>query len=113
LTDAATEALARGVSKVLEEVSYNKATKGPDAKRAVEFAPLLNGSTSDREVAASDLVIEAVVENLDIKRQVFERLEPLLGDEAILASNTSTIPISEMAANLKRPERFVGIHFFN
>ncbi|MDP7303859.1 MAG: 3-hydroxyacyl-CoA dehydrogenase NAD-binding domain-containing protein, partial [Pirellulaceae bacterium] len=57
--------------------------------------------------------IEAVVENLDVKRQVFARIEPQLRDTAILASNTSTIPITTMAENVKHPERFCGIHFFN
>lgn len=113
ITDAAPAALQAGVARILEEVAYNKTIKGPDVQRAVEYAPLINGSTSQREVAASDLVIEAVVENLDVKRKVFAQLEPLMKPDALLASNTSTIPISKMAAGLKSPERFVGIHFFN
>jgi 3-hydroxyacyl-CoA dehydrogenase/enoyl-CoA hydratase/carnithine racemase len=113
MTDAAAKALAAGVQKVLEEVSYNKQTKGPDPQRAVRFAAILNATTTDAEVAACDLVIEAVVENPDVKRQVFARLEPLMRDDAILASNTSTIPISQLAQNLKRPQQFCGIHFFN
>src|SRR5690606_29765708 len=67
----------------------------------------------DELFAPYDLVIEAVVERLDVKREVFARLEPRLSDEAILASNTSTIPISRLAEGLKRPDRFLGIHFFN
>ena len=89
LTDAAAKALAGGVQKILEEVSYNKVTKGPDPERAVKYAAHLNATTSDAELATCDLVIEAVVENPDVKRQVFARLEPLLSDDAILASNTS------------------------
>ncbi|MGB6044828.1 MAG: 3-hydroxyacyl-CoA dehydrogenase NAD-binding domain-containing protein [Pirellulales bacterium] len=113
LTDTNVEALHRGAQKVLEEVAYNKKIKGADVKRAVEFAPLLNATSADSEVAACDLVIEAVVEIADVKKQVLSRLEPLMSDGAILASNTSTIPITELAKGLARPEQFVGLHFFN
>jgi 3-hydroxyacyl-CoA dehydrogenase/enoyl-CoA hydratase/3-hydroxybutyryl-CoA epimerase/3-hydroxyacyl-CoA dehydrogenase/enoyl-CoA hydratase/3-hydroxybutyryl-CoA epimerase/enoyl-CoA isomerase len=113
LTDLSPEALAHGISGILEEVSYSKATKAPDARKAIELTPYLNGSTSPAEVAAADLVIEAVIENLDIKQKVYADLEPRLGPETILASNTSTIPISKLAAGLEHPERFCGLHFFN
>src|SRR5690606_10804676 len=68
---------------------------------------------SEHEVAACDLVIEAVVENVDVKRELYQQLEPKLQETAILASNTSTIPITKLAEKLKRPEQFCGIHFFN
>ncbi len=113
VTDASPAALARGVQKIMEEASFNRETKAPDAAKAIELAPLLNVSRADEEFAVCDVVIEAVVERLDVKRKVFARLEPLLSDTAILASNTSTIPITTMAEGLKRPERFCGIHFFN
>ena len=113
LSDANQSALGDGVAGVLKEVSYNKKTKQGDLDRAVEFAPFLNGTSSDQEVAASDLVIEAIVENADVKKSVYAKLEPLLRPDAILASNTSTIPITDLAADLQHPERFCGIHFFN
>lgn len=113
ITDANADALSRGAQGVLEEVAYNKVTKGPDAKRAVEFAPLLNSSLVDEEMATCDLVIEAIVENADVKKKFYSRLEPMLKPEAILASNTSTIPITELAKGLARPEQFCGFHFFN
>ncbi len=113
ITDAAPEALARGVQQVLEEASYNKDLKCPDAERAVKLAALLNGTMTDAELAASDLVIEAVVENLNVKRGIYARIEAQLKPTSILASNTSTIPITQLAEGLARPERFCGIHFFN
>ena len=58
-------------------------------------------------------MIEAVIENPEIKKQLYARIEAKLGPHAILASNTSTIPISRLAEGLKYPERFCGIHFFN
>jgi 3-hydroxyacyl-CoA dehydrogenase/enoyl-CoA hydratase/3-hydroxybutyryl-CoA epimerase/3-hydroxyacyl-CoA dehydrogenase/enoyl-CoA hydratase/3-hydroxybutyryl-CoA epimerase/enoyl-CoA isomerase len=113
LSDAVPEALSRGISQILEEVSYDKETKAPDAKKMARYAGLVNPATVDAELAASDLVIEAIVENPEAKKQFYARLEPLLSADAILASNTSTIPITKLAEGLARPERFCGIHFFN
>ncbi len=113
INDANKDALGRGVAEVLNEVSYNKKTKKADVKRAVDFAPFVNGTVSPDEVASSDVVIEAIVENLEVKKSVYAKLEPLMREDAILASNTSTIPITALAADLARPERFCGIHFFN
>jgi 3-hydroxyacyl-CoA dehydrogenase/enoyl-CoA hydratase/3-hydroxybutyryl-CoA epimerase/3-hydroxyacyl-CoA dehydrogenase/enoyl-CoA hydratase/3-hydroxybutyryl-CoA epimerase/enoyl-CoA isomerase len=113
LTDAAHESLVKGGRNVLEEASFDRTLKGPSVEKMLELAPLLNLTSSDQEVAASDLVIEAIVENEKVKRTIYAKLEPLLRPDAILASNTSTIPITKLAAGLQRPERFCGIHFFN
>ncbi|HQU41601.1 MAG TPA: 3-hydroxyacyl-CoA dehydrogenase NAD-binding domain-containing protein, partial [Pirellulales bacterium] len=113
LSDAAPAALAGGVQKILEEVSYNKQTKGSDPRRMLTFAPLVNATTVDAEYKNCDLVIEAVVENPKVKGELYQRIEPLLGDQTILASNTSAISIGRLAEKLKRPDRFCGIHFFN
>ncbi|MCI0491978.1 MAG: 3-hydroxyacyl-CoA dehydrogenase NAD-binding domain-containing protein [Planctomycetes bacterium] len=113
LRDANQEALARGVQGVLNEVSFNKQLKGPDARRAVEAAPLVNGTLSDVELSRVDIVIEAIFEDRDAKQHLFARLEPLMRDDALICSNTSTIPITQLAAGLEHPERFCGLHFFN
>jgi 3-hydroxyacyl-CoA dehydrogenase/enoyl-CoA hydratase/carnithine racemase len=113
ITDAAPDALHQGVEKILEEAAYNRQTKRADSERAVHFASLLSATTNCDDLASADLVIEAVVENSDIKRQIFARLEPHLHADAVLASNTSTIPITRLAEGLTHPERFCGIHFFN
>jgi len=113
ITDAAPAALTGGVRKILEEVAYDKVTKGTNPQKAIKFAPLVRATTLDAEFTACDLVIEAVVENPKVKMDLYARLEPLLADETILASNTSAISIGRLAEKLKRPERFCGIHFFN
>ncbi|MEO0875439.1 MAG: 3-hydroxyacyl-CoA dehydrogenase NAD-binding domain-containing protein, partial [Bacteroidota bacterium] len=59
------------------------------------------------------LVIEAIVERLDIKKAVFEQLEDVLGDDAILATNTSSLAVAAIASACQRPERVLGLHFFN
>ncbi len=64
------------------------------------------------ELADADVVIEAVFENMDVKKEVFKKLDAIVKPEGILASNTSTLDIDEMAAVTKRPEKFVGLHFF-
>jgi 3-hydroxybutyryl-CoA dehydrogenase len=61
----------------------------------------------------ADLVIEAIVENLDVKRTLFAELEALLPDEAVIATNTSSISVTALARGMQRPERLVGMHFFN
>ncbi|MEO6913612.1 MAG: 3-hydroxyacyl-CoA dehydrogenase NAD-binding domain-containing protein, partial [Candidatus Baltobacteraceae bacterium] len=69
--------------------------------------------TSDfNELKDTDLVIEAVFENMDVKKQVFQKLEAIVKPDAIFASNTSTLDIDEMASATKRPGQFVGLHFF-
>ncbi len=73
----------------------------------------ITGTTDYAALADCDIVIEAVVENLAAKREAFQRLEAALKPEAILASNTSSLSITEMAVGTKRPHRFVGLHFFN
>lgn len=69
--------------------------------------------SSDFDDLKADMVIEAIVEKLNIKQSLFQKLESLNGADTILASNTSSIPITRIGAALERPEQFVGMHFFN
>ena len=66
-----------------------------------------------KDLSDSNLTIEAIIENLDIKKKVFSELETYVSDDCIIASNTSSLSIASIAASLKKPERCVGIHFFN
>ncbi len=74
---------------------------------------LLNTSTSDQVFADADIVIEAVTEDEKVKTEMYRKLAGVLKDDAILASNTSTISITRMAESAPHPERFVGMHFFS
>lgn len=65
------------------------------------------------DLAGCDIVIEAIVEDLDVKRRLFSALESVVGEKAILASNTSSLVVSEIASQCKHPERVAGLHFFN
>jgi 3-hydroxybutyryl-CoA dehydrogenase len=73
----------------------------------------LSFTTGIEDLSGCDLVIEAIVEELEPKRETFAELERVVGPETILASNTSAIPIHEIAASTEHPERVVGMHFFN
>lgn len=70
-------------------------------------------STALDDMKGANLVIEAIVENLEVKHKVFQSLEAIVSDECILASNTSSLSITSLAACLQKPERFIGVHFFN
>lgn len=113
LGDANPSILASAAEDCVLEAAFDPATKATDPARVPQLAARLSAVATDAELAASDVVLEAIVENLEIKLSVLRRLEPLLGPTAILASNTSSIPISKIGSGLARPERFCGMHFFN
>jgi 3-hydroxybutyryl-CoA dehydrogenase len=73
----------------------------------------LSGTTSFDDLGSCDLVIEAIIENVDEKARSYEALDRILGPDAIVVSNTSSLCITELAAKTKRPDRFGGLHFFN
>lgn len=113
LSDMSDEAITRGVQGVITEVSYNRQTKGPDAQKALEYLPLVVGTQSYADLEDADLVIEAIYENAEAKRDLFDQIEPQLSEQTLLCSNTSTIPITTLAHGLTHPDRFCGLHFFN
>ncbi|MGA5561479.1 3-hydroxyacyl-CoA dehydrogenase family protein [Streptomyces platensis] len=113
LRDVTDEALARGKGGI--EASYEKfVAKGKLAASDAEQALARITTSTDLEaVADADIVVEAVFERIEIKREIFQALDKLVKDEAVLASNTSAIPITKIAAATSRPERVVGAHFFS
>ncbi|HEX4745470.1 MAG TPA: 3-hydroxyacyl-CoA dehydrogenase family protein [Gaiellaceae bacterium] len=91
-----------------------KVEKGQlDADAREASLSLLSTTTALDDLAACDLVIEAIVEDLDAKLQLFSALEGIVRPEAILATNTSALSVTEIAASTSTPERVVGMHFFN
>ncbi|MEU5212582.1 3-hydroxyacyl-CoA dehydrogenase family protein [Streptomyces sp. NPDC020742] len=113
LRDVTDEALARGKGGI--EASYEKfVSKGKLAAADAEQALGRITTTTDLEaVADADIVVEAVFERIEIKREIFQTLDKVVKDETVLASNTSAIPITKIAAATTRPERVVGTHFFS
>jgi 3-hydroxybutyryl-CoA dehydrogenase len=73
----------------------------------------IRGTTALEDLAEADLVIEAIIENLDAKKDLFARLDDICPEHTLFASNTSSLTVTEMAAATHRPDRFLGLHFFN
>lgn len=113
LVDAVPEALERARGSIEKNLS-RQASKGrieeADARAALER---LHMSTDPQSLAPAGLVVEAVPESRDLKNQIFAHLDEICGPETILASNTSSISITEIAGAVSRPERFIGMHFMN
>jgi 3-hydroxyacyl-CoA dehydrogenase/enoyl-CoA hydratase/3-hydroxybutyryl-CoA epimerase len=113
LKDVSQEAAERGkaYSQTLVEkaVSRGRSTQ----EQADELLALITPTTDPAAAAGADLVIEAVFEDPAVKAQVFAEIEPHLAPDALLGSNTSTLPITELAEGVSRPEEFIGLHFFS
>ncbi|MGH3043147.1 MAG: 3-hydroxyacyl-CoA dehydrogenase family protein [Gaiellaceae bacterium] len=108
LHDAAPGAVEKGLAgmrKSLERLAAKGATHDPD--------DVLSRVEPVGELVDADLMVEAVVEDAGVKQDVFRRADAVLGPEAVLASNTSSIPIASLAEVTARPERVIGMHFFN
>jgi len=73
----------------------------------------INTSGDYKDLHDTDIVIEAVIENIDVKKGVFKKIEENVGEDTIIATNTSTLPVTELASATKRPDKVLGIHFFN
>ncbi len=110
LGDTSTKAIGGAVKRAAE--LYGKIGRD-DRRRVRDALDRLIPDLKANGVAGADLIIEAVPENLELKRKIFAAIEPKMKPTAILASNTSSIPLEQLREGLPRPERLVGIHFFN
>jgi 3-hydroxybutyryl-CoA dehydrogenase len=113
LQDVNEEGLARGIAGV-EKSLAKFAEKGKVTAEEVDIALDRITTTTDLDaVGEAELVVEAVFEKIEIKTEVFRRLDTICGDDVVLATNTSAIPITSIAAVTSRPEMVVGTHFFS
>lgn len=110
LTEGLLEIAIRSIQSAIDEGVRRGKTRPETAKRAKESITL---TTRLEDAAVVDLVIEAVPEQLELKRNIFGRLDTMAPVNTILASNTSSLSISAIAAATQRPERVIGLHFFN
>jgi 3-hydroxybutyryl-CoA dehydrogenase len=107
LHDAAPGAVERGVETMRKSLARLAEKGGPEPDEVLARVEPVN------DLVAADLMVEAVVEDASVKEDVFRRADAALPAEAVLASNTSSIPISSLAAATTRPDRVIGMHFFN
>lgn len=105
--------LEKGLGRIRKFLEDGVAKGKMEAAAKDETLGRIKGTTELQDLATCDLVIEAVVESLDAKRQVFSTLDKVVPASTVLASNTSSLSITEIAATASRPERVVGLHFFN
>lgn len=105
--------LAKGLGRIEKFLDSGVAKGKLTADERAEILARLNGTTSYADLAGCDLVIEAIVENVEAKRQAYAAVEAVVGPHCLLASNTSSLCITELAAATTRPDRFGGLHFFN
>ena len=106
ILDASKARLNKGLDKLVSKGKMDEAGKAALLGK-ITFTTDLNAA------ADADLVVEAAIENLEIKKSIFSELDKLCKPETILASNTSSISITAIAAATKRPDKFIGMHFFN
>jgi 3-hydroxybutyryl-CoA dehydrogenase len=113
LYDAGDGASAKAHANVLAMWAKLQAKGKITPEQAQVFVSRLSIAERLDQLGGCDLVIEAIVERLDIKQQVFKQLEAIVGPDCVLATNTSSLSVTSVAAALAKPQRFVGYHFFN
>jgi 3-hydroxyacyl-CoA dehydrogenase/enoyl-CoA hydratase/3-hydroxybutyryl-CoA epimerase len=113
LKDVSQEAADRGkgYSQTLVEKAVSRGRSTPE--KAAELLARITPTDDPATAAGADLVIEAVFEDPAVKAQVFAEIEPYLAPDALLGSNTSTLPITDLAEGVSRPDDFIGLHFFS
>ena len=113
MTDLDQGRVDKGVGYVHGEIEKSLEKGKITADKANQLKALITGSTSKEGFADADFVIEAVFEEMGVKKTVWAEVEQIVSPECVLASNTSSLSITEMASELQHPERVVGFHFFN
>lgn len=106
LIDKSLSTISKNLSRLAEKEKISEETKE-------QIISKIRGTTVLDQLSDCDIIIEAVSENLDIKKQVFTELDKVLKETCIIASNTSTLPVIQLATMTSRPDKVLGIHFFN
>ena len=113
MTDIADAALQRGLGTISGSLDRLIKKEKMSAPQKDEAMSKVSVSTDMAALSDCDLIIEAATENLDLKLKIFAQLDAIAKPEALLASNTSSISITKLAASTKRADRMIGMHFFN
>lgn len=113
LNDIKEESYAKGLAVITNNLSRNVEKGRMTEEEKLAVLGRITKSLNLQDASDVDIVIEAAVENMDIKKSIFAKLDEIAPQHAILASNTSSLPITEIAAATKRPEQVIGMHFMN
>src|SRR5690606_22615024 len=113
ITDLDQARVDKGLGYIRGEIDKMQEKGRLSADDANQVRELISGTTDKTLYADCDWVIEAVFEETAVKQQVFAEIEPIISENAIIATNTSSLSVEEIGAKLQHPERLVGFHFFN
>jgi 3-hydroxybutyryl-CoA dehydrogenase len=103
----------KGIDKIQKRLNKSVEKGKLTAERAEDIFSRINKADDLSEFSRADLVLEAIIEDYDVKVDLYKKLEKIVGAETIIGSNTSSLSITDLSSNLALPERFLGIHFFN
>ena len=113
ITDLDQERVDKGISYIKAELAKLVEKRRMSNEAAARLGSLVTGSTDKAIFADASFVIEAIFEELDLKKALFKELETIVSPECVLATNTSSLSVTKMSEGLKNPERVIGFHFFN
>ncbi|MFO7888292.1 MAG: 3-hydroxybutyryl-CoA dehydrogenase [Eubacteriales bacterium] len=113
IRDIDDEYVKKGIAGIDKNLSRSVKKKRLTEEEKIEILEKISGTTDIKYAEDVDLVVEAAVENMDIKKKIFAELDEICKPEAILATNTSSLSITEIAAATNRPNKVIGMHFFN
>jgi 3-hydroxybutyryl-CoA dehydrogenase len=113
MVDVSDDAVQRGIKTLSTSLGRLVSKEKLEARQRDDALALVDGSTDYASIAGADLVIEAATENLDLKLRILRQIDSLVTEQTIIATNTSSISITQLAAVMKNPSRFIGTHFFN
>jgi 3-hydroxybutyryl-CoA dehydrogenase len=113
MCDVSTDFVERGMASIGKSLDRFVKKETMTEQQKAEVLGRIKTTTDLADLADCSLVVEAATENFEVKRQIFEKLDSLCGPDTILSTNTSSISITKIAAVTKRPEKVIGMHFFN
>ncbi|MEE4117798.1 MAG: 3-hydroxyacyl-CoA dehydrogenase NAD-binding domain-containing protein [Paracoccaceae bacterium] len=113
LLDRTREAAEKGKAYTADHAEKGVKRGKTSPQKAEEMVARITATDAAEDLAGCDLIVEAVFEDMSVKAEITQRVEAVVGEDCIFATNTSTLPISELAKASKRPDRFIGIHFFS
>ncbi|ATP38943.1 3-hydroxybutyryl-CoA dehydrogenase [Solibacillus sp. R5-41] len=113
LNDMKQEFFERGIASITKNLTRDVEKGRKTAQQKEEILSRITMSLSIEDASKVDIIIEAAVENMEVKQSIFQQLDRIAPEHAILATNTSSLPITEIAAVTNRPEKVIGMHFMN
>jgi len=113
LNDVKEEYVKKGLASIQKFIDKSVEKGKMTAEDKTHILGRIHGSMNLQDMKDADLIIEAIIEQVHVKKEVFQKLDDICKKEALFASNTSTIPITDLASSTKRPEQFIGMHFMN